>query len=183
MLLLLPAAALAQTTRPAASDAWSQTVEKFAQAIVDADAAALVGLISQEVEIESLDSKADAVRLLARTRKGLIVATQGYPHPPKTLAEDLSTAFKNASLPEDVKRQMAMRDPEHARRANSVAGEWLGEMLQTRANDLVGVIAIWREGKVTDGEVSEVILVLLRAEMTAGKPRITRIVFGNPTAR
>src|ERR1051325_3825995 len=77
-----------------APDQWPKTVESLGTALADNDAAALLGVLSDDVTITTCDMKnGDAVRLLARTKKGTLISTLSYVFAPETMANDIAEAF------------------------------------------------------------------------------------------
>src|SRR5215212_5038789 len=112
----------------AAPDNWPKTVEGLTIALADNDAGALLAVLSDDVAITTCDTKnGDAIRLLARTKKGSLISSFSYVFAPETMANDIAEGFKNAEVPEELKKRMAMRDDAHARRANRTAVSWLSE--------------------------------------------------------
>ena len=129
-LVVLFAAAQQAGGDDAAPDQWPKTVQAFGIALADNDAGGLVAVLSDDVNITTCDMKnGDAVRLLARTKKGTLIASSSYVFAPETMANDIAEAFKNAEVPEELKKKMAMHDEPHARRANRTAATWIGEAL------------------------------------------------------
>jgi len=120
---------------------WAKTVEALGVALSENDAGALLAVLSDDVSITTCDMKnGDAVRLLARTKKATLISSLSYVYAPENMANDVAEAFKNAEVPEELKRRMAMRDDAHARRANRTAVNWLGEALAAKQGDKVGVL-------------------------------------------
>ena len=129
-----------------AVDSWPKTVETFANSLGESDPGALVPVLSDDVSIATFDSKSgDAVRLLARTRKGTLISHFHYVYAPENMAGDVAEAFKAAEVPEELKKKMAMRDETHARRANRTAASWLAEAIGAKPGDKVGVVVFWCE--------------------------------------
>ena len=179
--LVLGATPAPNQTTQQTSAAWTKSVETFASGAAAGDANALAKLVTDDVEIESLDSRGgDALQLLARAKGGTVTFAGGYEHPPKTLASDLAASLKNAPLPEEMKKRMAVRDEDHARRANIVAAEWLRQMLGAKEGDWVGVAALWCDSQSVETSTSELIFVLMKAQTTPAGLKVKRIVFGNP---
>ena len=165
-----------------APDNWPKTVETFANALGESDPAALVPVLSDDVLINTFDGKnGDAVRLLARTRKGAVISHFSYVHAPENMANQIAEAFKNAEVPEELKRKMVIRDEAHSLRANRTAANWLSESLGAKQGDKVGVVIFWCE-KGTNGQ-SEVIFILLKGDPQGEFGKVKAICFGNPVSR
>jgi hypothetical protein len=123
----------------------------------------------------------DAVRLLARTKKATLISSLSYLYAPENMANDVAEAFKNAEVPEELKRRMAMRDDAHARRANRTAVNWLGEALAAKQGDKVGVLVFWCD-KSTSGD-AEVVFILVKGEVQGEATKVKSLCFGNPLPR
>jgi hypothetical protein len=180
-------AAAPPAAQPAAAgaDQWPQTVQTLASALTENDPGALLSVLSDDQAIHTFDGKvADAVRLLVRTRKGILIGRWEYVHAPENLAQDVFEAIKTAEVPEELKRRMALRDEQHARRANRTAATWLSEALNAKPGDKVGVLIFWCD-KPAGGEAPEVVFVLLKAEPDpeGANSKISAIAFGNPIPR
>src|SRR3954464_15719859 len=104
-LLIISLAVLFALVRQAGGDEptpdhWPQNVETFAVAPGESDPGALLPVLTDDVSITTFDAKnADAVRLLARTRKGTLIATFNYVHAPESMAGEIAEAFKAAEGP------------------------------------------------------------------------------------
>jgi hypothetical protein len=165
-----------------APDNWPKTVETFANALGESDPAALLPVLSEDVSITTFDAKGgDAVRLLARTRKGAVISHLTYVHAPENMANQIAEAFKNAEVPEELKRKMALRDEAHALRANRTAVNWLTESLGAKQGDKVGVVIFWCE-KAANGQ-PEVVFILLKGDPQSEFGKVKSICFGNPISR
>src|SRR4051794_40771338 len=80
---------------------WAKTVEALGVALSDNDAGALLAVLSEDVAITTCDTKnGDAVRLLARTKKGTLISGFSYVHAPENMANDVAESVKNAEVPE-----------------------------------------------------------------------------------
>ncbi|HEV8379899.1 MAG TPA: hypothetical protein VGP99_13695 [Tepidisphaeraceae bacterium] len=165
-----------------APDNWPKTVEAFGTALSDNDAGALLAVLGEDVSITTFDTKnGDAIRLLARTKKGALIKSFSYVHAPEAMASDVAGAFKDAEVPEELKRKMAMRDDAHARRANRTAATWLTESLGAKQGDKVGVLMFWCD-KSANGE-AEVVFILVKGEPESEFAKIKAICYGNPLPR
>ncbi len=172
-----------QAGAASADELWAQTVQTLGTALTENDPGALLSVLSDERTIHTFDGKvADAVRLLARTRKGALLGTFHYTHAPETMAADIAEVFKTSELPEELKRRMGMRDESHAKRANRTAVNWLTISLNAKEGDKVGALMFWCD-KPAPGEAPELVFVLLRADPDAGNSKIRAIAFGNPITR
>lgn len=161
---------------------WQKTVESLGVALAENDAGALLAVLSDDVSINTFDAKnGDAVRLLARTRKGTLVGALSYSYAPENMAGEIAEAFKSAEVPEELKRKMAMRDDGHARRANRTAVTWLAESLGAKQGDKVGVLIFWCD-KPTNGN-PEVVFVLLKGDYVSQFSKVRGICFGDPISR
>lgn len=172
-----------QTTRPADST-WGKTLERFTTALEDSDPAALLPLLADDASIKAFDSKtADAIRLLARTRKATLLMSKAYVQAPATIASDVAEQVKNSDVPDEVKRHMAVGDEARSRRANETAAHWVAQALGAKDGDPVAVILFWCDRSST-GEPApspELVFVLVRGQAQgAGAPRVQAIAFGNP---
>src|SRR5204863_8945441 len=102
--------------------AWSALMECLGKALVASDPEALVPLLGDEVTIQSFDTRSgDAVRLLARTRKGLMLLSRGYQQTPEGLAAELAAAVKDLEIPEEFKKHLMPADEGQIKRANHIA--------------------------------------------------------------
>jgi hypothetical protein len=161
---------------------WAKTVEALGVALSDNDAGALLAVLSEDVSITTCDMKnGDAVRLLARTKKGTLISGFSYVYAPENMANDVAEAVKNAEVPEELKRRMAMRDEAHARRANRTAVNWLGEAVAAKQGDKVGVLVFWCD-KSTSGD-AEMVFVLVKGEVQGESTKVKSLCFGNPLPR
>ena len=166
----------------AAPDPWPKTVEGLTIALADNDAGALLAVLSDDVAITTCDMKnGDAVRLLARTKKGSLISSFSYVFAPETMANDIAEAIKNAEVPEELKRRMAMRDDAHARRANRTAVTWLSEAVGAKQGDKVGVLVFWCDK--TNNADAEVVFILVKGDPQSQFSKVKSICFGNPTPR
>ena len=165
-----------------APDQWPKTVEAFGAALADNDAGGLVAVLSDDVSITTCDMKnGDAVRLLARTKKGTLISSSSYVFAPETMANDIAEAFKNAEVPEELKKKMAMHDDAHARRSNRTAASWLSEALGAKQGDKVGVLVFWCD-KSTSGD-AELIFILVKGDPQSQFGKVKSLCFGNPLPR
>jgi len=166
----------------AAPDNWPKTVETLATALSESDPGALLPVLTDDVAINTFDAKnGDAVRLLARTRKGMLISGFNYVYAPETMANDVAEAFKNAEVPEELKRKMAVRDDVHARRANRTCLTWLSEALGAKQGDKVGVLIFWCD-KSASGD-PEVVFILVKGDPESQYTKVKTICFGNPIPR
>ena len=166
-----------------AQDNWPKTVETFATALGESDPGALLPVLSDDVAITTFDTKnGDAVRLLARTRKGAVIKSLSYVHAPENMAGDVAEAFTGAEVPEELKRKMAIRDETHGRRANRTAVTWLAESLGAKQGDKVGVVIFWCENSPNNAG-PEVIFILVKGDAQSEFGKVKAICFGNPVAR
>jgi hypothetical protein len=166
----------------AAPDQWSKTVAALGTALADNDAGALLAVLSDDVSITTCDFKnGDAIRLLARTKRGTLISSFNYVHAPETMANDVAESFKNAEVPEELKRRMAMRDETHARRANRTAVTWLSEQIGAKQGDKVGVLAFWCD-KSANGD-AELIFILVKGDPQSQFGKVKALCFGNPLPR
>lgn len=181
-LLLIGANASAQATRP--SDSWTGVVEELQRALGESDAGAMVKLMSDDVDIACFDSRqADAVRLMARTRRAELVFARTYQQVPANLASELSDVIRNVRVPEEVRNQLVLRDEAHGKRANTTAAEWLGASLSLRPHEQMAVVVLWCEHPATPMEPAqaELVFILLKGTAEKDKPaKITRVVYGDP---
>ena len=165
-----------------ATDGWGKTVETFATALQESDPGALLPVLSDDVAITTFDTKgADAVRLLARTRKGTLVSFLSYTQAPENMTGEIAEAFKNADVPEELKKKLAMRDDTHARRANRTAVTWLGESIGAKPGDKVGVVIFWCD-KPANGN-PELVFILVKADVESQFTKVKSICFGDPITR
>jgi hypothetical protein len=180
--ILAPAAA--QTTQPA-DQAWPATVSDFGQSLVSSDPAALLPLLCENVTVQAFDAKtADAIRLLARVRGGTLVFSRGYMEQPRTLAADIAEAFRNATVPDEIKLKMAPQSDVQMRRANQIALQWVSQTLAAAKDDLVGVSVFWCSRAATPPAAEpsqEMVFVLVKGSAAdPAHPRIQSISFGDP---
>src|SRR5438046_3143508 len=139
--------------------------------------------LEEDTSILTFDGKGiDGMQLPSRTRKAQLIVSCNYTHAPETMATDMAEAVKNAEVPEEVKKRMAMRDENHARRANHTAVTWLVETLQARQGDRVGALVFWCE-RTPSGEPPEIVFVLLKADPEAQNSKIKAICFGSLSPR
>jgi len=165
-----------------AADNWPKTVEDLATALRDSDPGALLPVLSDDASINMFDSKnGDAVRLLARTRKGNLIGTFNFVHAPEAMASDIAEIMKTAEVPEELKHRMGMHDAAHARRANRTAVTWLSEALGAKAGDKIGVLIFWCD-KPAAGD-PELIFILVKGDPEAQFTKVKTICFGNPMPR
>ena len=165
----------------AAPEQWPKTVESLAAALAENDAGALLAVLSDDVSITTCDMKnGDAVRLLARTKKGTLISHFSYTFAPETMANDIAEGFKNAEVPEELKRKMAMHDESHARRANRTAATWIGEAVMAKQGDKVGVLVFWCD-KSANGD-AEMIFVMVKVD-PQNQFKVKTVCFGNPLPR
>jgi hypothetical protein len=177
-----------QATRPTSEPSpWQQAVDQFSKALYQADPAALISLLSDSVAIQAFDLRtADAIRLLARTRKGEVLFSRCYTVPALTVASDLAEECKEAHIPEEIRRRLMLHDERQTRHANSVANQWLSNSLGASAGDNVAVLLLWCErpgAQESDPAIGELVFVLVKAETPASAdqaPRIRQISFGDP---
>src|SRR5439155_13963725 len=105
-----------------APDNWPKTVEALATALNDNDAGEVLAVLSEDVSMTTFESKnADGTRLLAKTKKGQPISALNYVFAPEKMANEIADAFKQAEVPEELKRRMDIRDEAHSRRANRTA--------------------------------------------------------------
>ena len=167
---------------PAATDNWPKTVEGLGAALAENDAGALLAVLSDDVAITTFESKnGDAIRLLARTKKGSLIASLNYVYAPETMANDVAEACKNAEVPEELKRKLAVRDETHARRANRTAITWLSEALGAKQGDKIGVLVFWCD-KSANGD-AELVFILVKGDPQGEFGKVKAICFGNPLPR
>ncbi|HEV8293395.1 MAG TPA: hypothetical protein VGP94_15770 [Tepidisphaeraceae bacterium] len=165
-----------------APDNWPKAVEALGAALSENDAGALLAVLSEDVSITTFDTKnGDAIRLLARTKRGALISSLNYVHAPETMANDVAEAFKNAEVPEELKRKMAIRDDAHARRANRTVVTWLTESLGAKQGEKVGVLVFWCD-KPANGD-AEVVFILVKGDPESQFTKIKAICFGNPLPR
>jgi hypothetical protein len=191
--------AAGQSTRQAPASApldraWAAVVEQLAGFLSDSDAEGLASLLSDTVVIQSFEHRlSDPLRFLGRARKAELVSCHTYAHPGMSIASDVAHDLRSARIPDEVRRRLALRDERHARRANSIADDWVSAALDAKAGDTVTVMVFWRErGDAearAEGARSELLWVLLKAstppapagpEDAAAAPRIQHIAFGDP---
>jgi len=166
----------------AAPDQWSKTVTALGTALAENDAGALLAVLGEDAAINTFDSKNDnALRLLDRTKKGTLISSLSYVFAPETMANDIAEAFKNAEVPEELKKRMAMRDESHARRANRTSVTWLSEQVGAKQGDQVGVLVFWCD-KSASGE-AEVVFILVKGDPQAQFGKVKTLCFGNPLPR
>lgn len=184
VLVMVATRAGGQTTQPA-HEPWGKTVQDFAEALREGDAAGVVKFLSDEATIRSFDSRsADAVRLLARVKMGTLLLTRGYWGIPDTLATDLSDSAKRTDLdvPMELRQRIVYFDHARARRANVAAASWLSDAVGAKAGEALGVVVFACATGPADGQTPEheLVFVLVKPAGTSGQPRIKTIVFGNP---
>ena len=186
MIVLAARSASAQTTRPAEgndalSQSWAGLINDLSKALTESDAEALVPLLSDNVVIQSMDSRnGDAVRLLARTRKGVKLFGRGYPQTPEGLAAELSTAVKNAEIPEEFKKHLTPADEGQTKRANHIATRWILDTIGPKEGEWVGVIVFWCERMSGSEAGGEMVFVLVKGAVSGEGLRIRSIAFGDP---
>jgi hypothetical protein len=161
------------------ADNWPKTVETLGAALTDSDPGMLLSVLGEDKSIFTFDGKgSDGMQLLSRTRKAQLIGSFNYTHAPETMASDMAEAVKNAEVPEEVKRRMAMRDEVHARKANRTAVTWLVETLGAKQGDRVGALIYWCE-RAPNGEPPEIVFVLVKADPDAQNKKIKAICFGS----
>jgi len=183
-LTLSEPAASAVTANPGPSaEAWQKTVETLGAALADNDPGVVLSVLVEVPAISTFDGKvADAARLLARTRKGALIASFTYTFEPQNMAGDIAESFKAAELPEELKLRMQVKDENHLRRANKTAVAWLAEALAAKTGEKVGVLIFWCD-RPANGESAELVFVLVKADTEPASSRIKTVAFGNPTPR
>src|SRR5687768_16059140 len=104
--------------------AWTAAVSQFAQALVGNDPGAIAPLLSDAANIHSINGRtSDALRLLASARQCILLSARPYLHAPSSAAGDIADAFRDASVPPDVKHLMIPVDDAELRRANATAAQ------------------------------------------------------------
>jgi hypothetical protein len=165
-------------------DPWAEAVLRVSQVLAEGDAAGLVGMLAEGVEYRSFDAKtADAVHLLARTRKGTVVFAEGYRQIPQTLAGDIARSLHDTQVPEAVKRHMIPMNEAQTGRANATAEQWIHDKVEPKPEEMIGVIVMWCEhAGVSEAEAgkSEMVFVLVKADKDETAPRVRMVVFGDP---
>ena len=192
VMILLANRLNAEPAESVAEQPWAKTVANFAKALSDSDPAALVPVLAESVQIEAFDAKGgDAVHLLARARKGLLITNHAYNAIPATMAGDIADALAKAEVPDTVKKDLTPPDPAALKRANEVAAQWIAASLQAKPADSVGLVLFWcvhandkDNASTPDAKPGELVFVLVKADSGATpKPRIRAIAFGNPARR
>lgn len=166
-------------------DPWNQAVLRLSQVLADGDAAALVSSLAEGVTYRAFDAKsADAVHLLARTKKGTVLFNQGYSQTPQTLAADIARSVRDAQVPETIKRSLIPQSEAQTVRANATAEQWIHESLEPKAGERIGVIVLWCEREANDkAGKSELLFVLLKADQDEALPRMRTILYGHPQVK
>ena len=165
--------------------AWSATVSQFARALVGNDPGAVAPLLSDAANIHAINGRtSDALRLLASARQCILVSARAYVHAPLSAAGDIADAFRDASVPPDVKHLMIPVDEAELRRANATAAQWLKESLGADPGDRVAILVLWStDDSAIDAAnpTKGVSFVLLKGTPSAEpEAKVQTVVFGNP---
>jgi hypothetical protein len=140
------------TTAPV-PQGWSDLVGKVSSMLCeDPTPPALSDTISDDVPIRELNSSGiqSRYRLQEKTAGMTIISAHAYAWPAATIASDLAADIKQFdSFPEPLRKQFALRDDANSSKANTVAQQWLGGVLQPANGQYVAVILLWRQPAAT----------------------------------
>ncbi|HEY1629245.1 MAG TPA: hypothetical protein VGF52_05265, partial [Tepidisphaeraceae bacterium] len=140
------------TTAPV-PQGWSDLVGKVSSMLCeDPTPPALSDTISDDVPIRELNSSGiqSRYRLQEKTAGMTIISAHSYAWPAATIASDLAADIKQFdSFPEPLRKQFALRDDANSSKANTVAQQWLGGVLQPANGQYVAVILLWRQPAAT----------------------------------
>lgn len=163
---------------------WAGVASQFAQALVSNDPGAIAPLLSDAANVHSMDGKtSDALRLLASARQCTLVSARSYVHAPPAAAGDIAEAFRDASVPSEVKYLMIPLDEAELRRANGIAAQWLKESVGAAPGDRVAIIVLWSPeaaNAASTDPLNGVSFVLLKGTPTESEAKVQTVVFGNP---
>jgi hypothetical protein len=188
------APAMAQTTRPSTVPsasttppaAWDATVDKLSRALAESDVATLVDALPERVTIRAFDgTSGDGARLLARVSRGSLVFGKTYKGIPDKLATAIADQVSNSETPEEARQSWLISGEEQAKRADTIASEWVEVTLEVKHDDLTAVLLFWRPRPPSPGEAPsfEPVFVLLKGrEADGGAVEITCVAYGNPVA-
>jgi hypothetical protein len=132
--------------------------------------------------------RVDADELANRFTGAQVLASVAYDRKPTTLASDVSEQLKNVeSVAASILAPLLVDDAKKTR-ANEVAGNWAGELLEATDDDAIGACVLWwgdGENKSVAGDAStgpRLILCLFRGQRLPGSNEllITRIAWGDP---
>lgn len=184
---------LAQTTRPAPEN-WGANIQTLAKAMGDESGAADAAmLISDDAQIREFGSNQNDTRyrLLQRTGGLSVISARVYSGAIETAASDLGEDLKACdAMPANMKKQFTPRDEIEAKKANAVAKQWIGGLLNPAAGELVAVIVLWQPPVVIntanvllgtpDQELKEPLFVIIRGkQLPNGDMKIAQIAFGD----
>jgi hypothetical protein len=178
----------AQRPPPLPDAGWSAVVAQFAQSLVSNDPGAIAPLLSDAANVHSMDGRtSDPLRLLASARQCTLVSARSYVHAPPSAAGDIAEAFRDATVPGDVKDRMIPVDNAELVRANGIAAQWLKESLHAAPGDRVAIVVLWSPEAANAGggggsadPINGVSFVLLKGTTTDSEAKVQTVVFGNP---
>lgn len=186
--VIVPTAAFAQTTQPAASNTaaeWAVIVDRFTAALVNGDTTAARAVTAGDglsiVRAGSAE-QIDLATVVGRSTGGAVLASHVYQFPPIALAADLAADFKSSLVvTESLKTLMVPQDDEAMTRANATAIQWLQQALGAIKGTPVA-IAIVLPAALPDSDKAPIpILVLLKGTIAPDSSvHVSRIVYGTP---
>lgn len=127
----------------------------------------------------------DAHLMGSRLAGARLLACATYSGPASTPATDLSAQLKEITdVPHEALKPLII-DPSRAARADSIAREWLADLLQAGPQDGIGVGVFWfadsRTHSLLDGAEPESRLVMVLIKLSRredGTDQVSRIVWG-----
>jgi hypothetical protein len=191
LLMLLMASTSGQTTPPAVPQGWSDLVGKVSSMLCEDPApAALSDSITDDVSIRELSSSGiqSRYRLQEKTAGTTIISAHAYAWPAATIASDLAADIKQYdSLPDPLRKQFALPDDSSANRANTVAAQWLGNLLRPADGQNVAVILVWHQpppaGSIATNPTAEskppLFILIKGIKGSDDQFRITQIAYGD----
>ncbi len=174
-------AAPAGQTTPPAEFGWPKLVTAYAYCLTQANVQTDMPAPTQLTRLEA-QAPADWLLLQQRGGKATLLGAHGYIYPPLVLAADLAADFKNAAnVPEEIKKRMIPEDEAVMQRANAVAVQWIGQALDAKPGDLVGVIVLWTNINTDTPRASRQLLFVLFKGSTIGQQfQVDQCVWGFP---
>jgi len=167
---------------------WPGVVNRLADVLRSKSLENLIPMIDRSTAIRMFASDGMVVpeKLLGVCSGCKLIGVHAYLKSPTSLASDLSDDFKSADVPDSLRHDMVIPEPDAERSANEVASKWLAQVMQPGPEQAIGVIVLWRRERAdnfSSTASNRPLFILIKADQVDGRYVLRQITFGDPLER
>jgi len=174
--------ALAQTTQPT-PPAWNQFVSTISNELSSGDMDSFKASLQSGCPVRAFgDSQNSNCNRLADTLAGQTLLTaRSYLGAPATLAGDLAGDSTAPSVPDSVRKLLALPDdPNRAKADSQTAAHWASDALNLSAGDPMAVLVFYMSTADADPAEHPIFVLIKGTEIGPDQFKISAVVFGDP---